>query len=559
MFVIFFLISVIAAQNDSVNNYIASDTELHSLEHWRISFTDTVPASETGWLAYYSNDIDKDHEGIRKFKTRIILKDSFQNQEQLGLYFLSSYSAYDVYWDNVLLGKNGSIANGREKEIPGNYVRILRIPVELTGKGEHTLLLKLSNFSTSYHSLSLNASYLGKISAIRGIESRESFRLGFVASLYLLAALLCFILYGNGGKFKPYLRFSGFCIASLFLVSGELLMYHYYINNASMPYVDAVMALSIFLKYFSLYYFIVAFFDLKKFPLLFLSLLVLLKTFFPGFLFYFAIISCLLITVYAYSRGKKNAMPLIWGSGIYLVISILSNYRIIDHEYSFGAVILIISIFYLIGMSAGELELEKERSLLRTERLENELLKKSIQPHFINNTLLSVINWIKKEPATAVEMIHALSEEFDYIISFSKEKQIRIEDEIILCQKHLFIMSRRKEQTFNLDIKNTVGNFLFPPLILHTLIENCISHLPAEKKGVMIFLSISKNRETICLELRSPTVNESKPKQKDGIGYTYIKTRLTEVYGDNWNFSQDHDQDFWVEKIWIKNETNCNS
>jgi sensor histidine kinase YesM len=553
-FVLIFSFLLSCFSQTTFNEYDTSDAELFSIQFWRLS-TDTVEFDKKEWVSYRSNAEDKDITGKRFFKTTIKLSKNRTPYEQLGLWFMGSYSAYDIYWDGHLLGKNGIVSNKKAEQVSGTFSEIFRIPTYLSTTGMHELTLALSNFNSD-KTLSLYSSYIGELATIHKIESRESFRVGFLSNLYFITAFLCLIFYKNGGKFKPYLTFSVFCFFSLLLSVKELLMYHYSINNVWIPFLKIASSVIIPVKYFSLYYFILDFLQFKKWGSVFLIIILVFILFTGTVLFYFILVNLIFIAFYAILLKKRNALYVLMGLLFYLVFSMFSHFYVIGHEYDFGIVTFLLVVFYLIGKSAKELQTEKDESLLKSERLENELLKKSIQPHFINNTLLSIIVWIKKQPEIAIEMIHALSEEFDLIIQFSKQTKISIEDEIELCKKHLFIMSQRREQEFTLEVSNSVGSFLIPPLVLHTLVENSISHLSPNQEKLCLVLNIKKDSNNYLIELISPSDKKVKTSVKEGVGYSYIKSRLTETYKNNWAFVHEQDELNWIEKIWISDEKN---
>ncbi|MCZ7616256.1 MAG: histidine kinase [Ignavibacteriaceae bacterium] len=79
------------------------------------------------------------------------------------------------------------------------------------------------------------------------------------------------------------------------------------------------------------------------------------------------------------------------------------------------------------------------------------MLKKNINPHFVLNTLTSIIAWLRKDSASAIKLIEALAEEFRMINQVSALKLIPITQEIDLCKAHLKIMSYRKGADYNLE------------------------------------------------------------------------------------------------------------
>jgi LytS/YehU family sensor histidine kinase len=124
---------------------------------------------------------------------------------------------------------------------------------------------------------------------------------------------------------------------------------------------------------------------------------------------------------------------------------------------------------------AGKERAEREAQL-KAARLENELLRKNINPHFLLNTLTSIIVWLRKDSKSAIKLIEALAEEFRTILQVSALRRIPMKQEIDLCKAHLRIMSYRRGADYRLETSGLVEEEEIPPMIFHTLIENGLSH-----------------------------------------------------------------------------------
>ena len=55
-------------------------------------------------------------------------------------------AAYEVYWDGVLIGKNGEVGVNKKEEIEGDLKAVFPLPKELSRGGNHTLAIRASNF-----------------------------------------------------------------------------------------------------------------------------------------------------------------------------------------------------------------------------------------------------------------------------------------------------------------------------------------------------------------------------------------------------------------------------
>ena len=68
---------------------------------------------------------------------------------------------------------------------------------------------------------------------------------------------------------------------------------------------------------------------------------------------------------------------------------------------------------------------------------------KHIQPHFIKNTLTSLLDWVEESPAQSVIFIQALAREFDLLNGMAEATLIPVRQELELCQNHLRVMQFR--------------------------------------------------------------------------------------------------------------------
>lgn len=143
--------------------------------------------------------------------------------------------------------------------------------------------------------------------------------------------------------------------------------------------------------------------------------------------------------------------------------------------------------------------------------------------------------------------IRALADEFDIMNSIAEETLIPIREEIKLCRKHLEVMSFRKEVCYDWEEKNIDESDEIPPAIIHTIVENGITHSLPPKQGCICFcLSFTKedNYKQYTLVTRAENRNRIKG-SSNGTGFKYVKARLNESYGTNWQF-----ESFAVEEGW---------
>ncbi len=243
---------------------------------------------------------------------------------------------------------------------------------------------------------------------------------------------------------------------------------------------------------------------------------------------------CIAIVLFGVYKKVRGAMLVL----LMLLLCIALRYSIpfIMSIYA-GFALILLSMMYLLSLRIKDQRLAYENSLIQSTRLRFELLKKNIQPHFLMNTLTSLIDWVEEAPKKGVLFIEALAKEFDLFNQIENETLIPITKEIMLCRTHLEIMEYRKEVSYQWQEKGIDTEQKIPPGILHTLLENGITHsLPLDDNSVrfkLIYESDSNCKSytflTFATGLKGGLSN------KEGTGLKYVRARLTESYQLNWD------------------------
>jgi len=210
-----------------------------------------------------------------------------------------------------------------------------------------------------------------------------------------------------------------------------------------------------------------------------------------------------------------------------------------------------------ISLQIKEEEKQLEISKIRSARLETELLKKNIQPHFLMNTLLSIKSWMDENPDKAGEIIQALADEFRIINKISDKREIPLRQELQLCETHLELMSARMDLEYKLKTNNIDPDKKIPPMIFHTLIENGITHGFGSESSGTFELACIQNEQKIRYSLRNKIadrnilIKEEPAEVSEGMGIKYVRTRLEESYPGKWDLEFGGQNGYWEVNISI--------
>lgn len=511
--------------------------------------------NDKSWTETRDNTSDK----IFWSRTHLDLRPMENNLMPAGLQ-IESFGAFEVYWGGILIGKNGQLPKNGKPEIPGTECSYYRIPEHLISPGLHTIAMRTSQSLHPEIERSIRFSINNYTVLLTGPLITMAY-MNLMAGAFLIAAVYYLFLYLNSKqRQKDILIFATICFLFFTLLIMEYLKFHVVI-----PYSKFFIRLEIigWLTFANAllvpWYFIIQFnFKHGKWlmALLLLTLLVL-YWFNYGHYDLTARLYSLAMLIAAFIVVLKGILQKEKGGFIALAAllasALVNRFVVYDFGLFISFMIIVLSMLYLHSIRTSVIEAEHQHAVLLSSRLQLELLKKNIQPHFLRNTLTSMMDWVEESPKEGARFIQALASEFDIMNEISEQTLIPVHKELELCRQHLTVMGFRKEINYIWEQKGIDSTQLIPPAIIHTLLENGITHSEPNSGNTIQFVvhySLLKDVHQYTFETVAKN-RQIMTNRTGGNGFKYIKARLTESYSHNWTFESGSSENGWISVIQI--------
>lgn len=560
--------------DQATNTHDLSQESSKRIRHWYYQIGDDPTWSNKdlnmdGWKSTDDQPVDGFPSDIQWYRADIQLEGAPSEVDVLAVSVVGMVSAFELYWDGILIETSGTVADSFEKEVPGPIQKSVPLRRELTNPGNHTLAIRLSNFHTS-DKRPLGGIDLGNHYTYLYDYSHKTSSRVFVGGASLIAGLFCIAMFFAGSRHRSYLLFAVYCLISLFFnVYNNLSLY----NEISVEHIQWIYPLARYggiLSILLFVNFVIFTYEIprKAFVIPFAILVALVSIWMQStmpdqYRVYYVLLPTLagILLLYAIYRKIPGSIAAFVGVIIWQLFKYPDLFSKANDNYIFfyGAsdIVFLFCIVLSISRMIHAQNQQLQEIKLHSSRLEVDLLKKNIQPHFILNTLQSVMSWIKKNPDNACQLIEALAEEFRMINRIADKKLIPLHQEIDLCETHLKLMGFRMGSTYELITEGLCEDEQVPPMIFHTLIENALTHsFRTRERGVIRLACERSERQTVYhlsnngSRLRDVS-RESKDEIQEGMGLKYIKARLNESYANKWSLDYALDDEQWKVTIAI--------
>ena len=189
-----------------------------------------------------------------------------------------------------------------------------------------------------------------------------------------------------------------------------------------------------------------------------------------------------------------------------------------------------------------ELQAARLREQLAQSQLQ--VLRAQLQPHFLFNTLNSIVGLIRNgENKAAVSMTTQLSDLLRQVLSYSDKQEALLREEIEVTQHYLDIQQMRFSDRLKIEIDVPADTLdaKVPSFILQPIIENALRHGVA-KRGATSLLALRTERRNGMLAIEiyndGPQLPDDWQMEKcAGVGLGNTRARLEQHYGKQQTFT----------------------
>jgi hypothetical protein len=539
---------------------------------WRLpAYDDSKWSSEAAGKLWASDPTGG--KGIRWYRQTIFIPEPFDSLQACALYCKAAVSASEFYWDGFLIAQNGRIARGNMPEISGRSAQFIIVPQHLTAPGRHVAALCVGN-TRAFSGLLESPLEIGYASSLLSAMTKTQTVLLLCAGIFLIAGLFHFAVMVGKARGPAYALFGVLSLscAAYLLIDASVNYFHaelsQYYTLALINDIPWFLMMAL-LPIFFLYEFSVSFrlrasaviavaalacivparlITFGLVPVAWLGGLELVNRFYM----YAVTILAAAIALVNIVRRQKGALLGFAGCGA-LLAGIYASFQLHkEYAWALGFCGLIVLLTLSLSRQMAQQNRRRQEMELRGARLELELLKKHIQPHFLLNSLNSVIAWLEENPPTAVRLVTALAEELRLILQFSSAQRIPVSEELRLCNLHLQVMGLRHDRAYTLASDPVPNNEFIPPLVIHTLVENGLTHGCRDSQGqAFVFRRETETGLLRYVVFNSGATDGATVPQSEGTGIRYVKTRLEEAFPGAWRLTGGPCNSGWETRIEI--------
>jgi len=479
-------------------------------------------------------------------------------------YYISIVGSYEVFWDEKLLFTSGQVSNFKENEVPGEIQTAFLTPKEWITPGTHQITFKISSHHRRKGQQVFRHVYLKDYNLQSRHTSLGSLIPSLALSITLIIGIYFVTLFISERENYSHIIFSFLCF-SLFTygVVGEwphLIGYTYdwhYIKEITVGLSGLVFSILLPLFFLFKHQLGSKWFVIISMPIVAFSL----NTFADinmGNSLYWSIGFALSIIIMSIVVRKNNGNY--WWELLGLLIcftGVVMNWQDLENFFLIFPVLVI----FILLSNVIQAHRDKYNGMIikiKASQLEAQLLRRNIQPHFILNSLASIIELVETEPDQSVEFISALADEFRLFSEIANKPTIKLTQEVELCRNHLAIMGFRHQQNYDLICSGIEKDDDIPTGIIHTLLENAFTHNDYSNENLTFKLMQKKENEHVHISFESPLQSQKESKfgfLSTGTGTSFIESQLKQCCGDRWSISNAKNVNTWVSTITYQKKT----
>ena len=185
-----------------------------------------------------------------------------------------------------------------------------------------------------------------------------------------------------------------------------------------------------------------------------------------------------------------------------------------------------------MALRAAEADREQAERVAVEARLAS--LESHLEPHFLFNTLNSIVALAGKDPARVERLAEDLADLLRACLGATRQHRVALSEELELCAAYLEIESARlgARLRHTLDVPAELGACRVPALALLTLVQNAVRHAIAEREeGGALAIEARREGAGLVLAVWDDGPAFSLAQSEVGHGLDNLRARLAAFYG----------------------------
>lgn len=188
-------------------------------------------------------------------------------------------------------------------------------------------------------------------------------------------------------------------------------------------------------------------------------------------------------------------------------------------------VFLLYETIYYIAQYKQALEEKNQLQLAHVQgQLDN--LRNQINPHFLFNSLNTLMNLIPTDSERAMNYLDKLSKFYRYVVSNRTQTLIELRSEIEMASVYTDLLKERFQDAIQIDLPKQIPNARILPLSVQLLIENAVKHnIVSPKRPLHIRVEMDEAGE--YLWIHNNIQKKIQQVSSTGMGLSNIKERFS--------------------------------
>jgi signal transduction histidine kinase len=223
-----------------------------------------------------------------------------------------------------------------------------------------------------------------------------------------------------------------------------------------------------------------------------------------------------------------------------------------------GWSLIYFGIKYWVRMSEETARADKASLMAQSAQLK--MLRYQLNPHFLFNSLNSILALIDEDKKASKEMVSELAEFLRYTLLNKDSIETSVRQELEAIRHYLSIEKKRFEEKLEVRYETDplTEEIMIPSFVLHQLVENAVKYgikTSTVPLKILIRTSLSGNdlEMTVCNTGSWITPSENRIRESTGTGLENIRLRLDQKFPDKFVLTTSVKEGLVVVALKIKN------